>query len=105
MATVKVAEEEERNQEQAATRSSLLLPLIEKLKIVHTGRGSWCQYFAAVLFHLIIMATLKLPTRDTFPAFPYATPYSIQLDLMRHLHSSIEESKVTVIESPTGTVS
>ncbi|KAJ3758309.1 helicase C-terminal domain-containing protein [Lentinula raphanica] len=47
--------------------------------------------------------TLILPTPDTFPAFPYALPYTIQTELMRHLYEAIEHRKVTVIESPTGT--
>ncbi|RXW24469.1 hypothetical protein EST38_g1370 [Candolleomyces aberdarensis] len=46
---------------------------------------------------------LQLPTPDDFPAFPYQPPYSIQIDLMRHLYASIEQKKVTIIESPTGT--
>lgn len=47
---------------------------------------------------------LKLPTPDKFPIFPYPTPYSIQVDLMRHLYTAIEERKVAIVESPTGTV-
>ncbi|KAF9026117.1 DNA repair helicase [Hymenopellis radicata] len=47
--------------------------------------------------------SLDLPTPDAFPAFPYSPPYDIQVDLMRHLYSSIEQRKVTIIESPTGT--
>ncbi|KAI5988422.1 helicase C-terminal domain-containing protein, partial [Pisolithus albus] len=46
---------------------------------------------------------LTLPTPDRFPAFPYDPPYSIQVDLMRHLYSSIEHKHVTIVESPTGT--
>ena len=49
--------------------------------------------------------TLDLPVPATFPAFPYETPYGIQQDLMRHLYSAIEGKQVTIIESPTGTVS
>ncbi|KAI0783751.1 helicase C-terminal domain-containing protein [Abortiporus biennis] len=45
---------------------------------------------------------LKLPTPDSFPAFPFL-PYEIQSNLMRHLYESLEESKVTIVESPTGT--
>lgn len=37
--------------------------------------------------------------------FPYAVPYSIQVDLQRHLYSALAQSRVTVVESPTGTVS
>lgn len=36
-------------------------------------------------------------------SFPYATPYSIQLDLMAALFEAIEGRKVAVLESPTGT--
>ncbi|KAJ6557257.1 helicase C-terminal domain-containing protein [Mycena vulgaris] len=46
---------------------------------------------------------LSLPTPDEFPAFPYAPPYPIQVDLMRHLYASIEQKKVAIVESPTGT--
>lgn len=49
--------------------------------------------------------SLALPTPTQFPAFPYSPPYSIQVDLMRHLYTSIEQKKVTIVESPTGTVS
>lgn len=49
--------------------------------------------------------SLHLETPDVFPAFPYDTPYSIQTDLMRHLYEAIEKRAVTIVESPTGTVS
>ena len=47
---------------------------------------------------------LHLPTPDKFPAFPYDPPYDIQVALMRHLYQSIEDKKVAIVESPTGTV-
>ncbi|KAJ7075861.1 helicase C-terminal domain-containing protein [Mycena belliarum] len=47
--------------------------------------------------------SLSLPTPSEFPAFPYAPPYPIQVDLMRHLYESIEQKKVAIVESPTGT--
>ncbi|KAJ7264002.1 DNA repair helicase [Mycena haematopus] len=47
--------------------------------------------------------SLSLPTPTEFPAFPYSPPYSIQVDLMRHLYTSIEQKKVAIVESPTGT--
>lgn len=47
--------------------------------------------------------TLILPTPEIFSAFPYTPPYNIQAQLMRHLYEAIENRKVTVIESPTGT--
>jgi len=43
-----------------------------------------------------------LPTPETFP-FPF-TPYSIQVDFMRNLYTAIEQRKVGIFESPTGTV-
>jgi hypothetical protein len=46
---------------------------------------------------------LTLPTPEKFQAFPYDPPYDIQVELMRHLYSSIESSKVAIVESPTGT--
>ncbi|KAF9485868.1 DNA repair helicase [Pholiota conissans] len=46
---------------------------------------------------------LHLETPQTFPAFPYDPPYDIQTSLMRHLYESIEQKKVTIVESPTGT--
>ncbi|KAI0057841.1 DNA repair helicase [Artomyces pyxidatus] len=47
--------------------------------------------------------SLTLPTPAAFTAFPYDPPYAIQVDLMRHLYTSIEERKVAIVESPTGT--
>ncbi|KII90522.1 hypothetical protein PLICRDRAFT_697066 [Plicaturopsis crispa FD-325 SS-3] len=47
--------------------------------------------------------SLELPTPESFPAFPYDTPYSIQVDLMRHLYTAIEGRKIAIVESPTGT--
>ncbi|KAJ7695957.1 helicase C-terminal domain-containing protein [Mycena rosella] len=47
--------------------------------------------------------SLTLPTPSEFPAFPYSPPYPIQVDLMRHLYESIEQKKVAIVESPTGT--
>lgn len=46
---------------------------------------------------------LHLQTPNEFTAFPYQPPYSIQVDLMKHLYTSIEQKAVTIIESPTGT--
>ncbi|KAJ7069950.1 helicase C-terminal domain-containing protein [Mycena amicta] len=46
---------------------------------------------------------LSLSTPTDFPAFPFATPYPIQVQLMRHLYASIEQKKITIVESPTGT--
>ena len=48
---------------------------------------------------------VSLPTPSDFAAFPYPRPYDIQKDLMRCLYSAIEEGKVAIVESPTGTVS
>ena len=39
---------------------------------------------------------------DTFP-FPF-TPYSIQMDFMRNMYIALEQSKIGIFESPTGTV-
>ena len=36
--------------------------------------------------------------------FPFAVPYGIQVQLMTHIYESLSGSKVTVVESPTGTV-
>ena len=47
--------------------------------------------------------SLKLPTPNDFTAFPFK-PYDIQLDLMRQVFSAIEDKKVAIMESPTGTV-
>ncbi|KAF6757547.1 helicase C-terminal domain-containing protein [Ephemerocybe angulata] len=46
---------------------------------------------------------LQLQTPGAFSAFPYQPPYPIQVDLMRHLYTSIEQKAVTIVESPTGT--
>ena len=47
------------------------------------------------------MAAIEAPA--DFP-FPFK-PYSIQTDFMRSLYSTLEEGKVGLFESPTGTVS
>ncbi|KAK0524184.1 ATP-dependent DNA helicase chl1 [Tilletia horrida] len=48
--------------------------------------------------------TLPPPERSASGfAFPYATPYSNQLELMAALFDAIEHRKVAVMESPTGT--
>ncbi|THH20538.1 hypothetical protein EW146_g840 [Bondarzewia mesenterica] len=47
--------------------------------------------------------SLTFPTPENFPAFPYQPPYDIQTDLMRHLYTAIEQRKVAIVESPTGT--
>ncbi|CAE7051005.1 unnamed protein product [Rhizoctonia solani] len=46
--------------------------------------------------------SLHLPTPDSFPAFPFQ-PYGIQLELMKNLYAALEDRKVAVLESPTGT--
>ncbi|RDX47561.1 DNA repair helicase [Lentinus brumalis] len=46
--------------------------------------------------------SLRLPTPTEFPAFPFK-PYDIQSDLMRQVYDSIEDHKVAIMESPTGT--
>ncbi|KAL1410972.1 ATP-dependent DNA helicase chl1 [Vanrija albida] len=43
-----------------------------------------------------------LPTPDSFP-FPYPQPYGIQLDLMRTVFAALEDRKIAIVESPTGT--
>ncbi|QRV77770.1 chromosome transmission fidelity protein 1 [Ceratobasidium sp. AG-Ba] len=48
------------------------------------------------------MDSLHLPTPESFPAFPYQ-PYDIQLELMKKLYSALEDRKVAILESPTGT--
>ncbi len=50
-------------------------------------------------------SSLILPTPYSFPAFPFNPPYSIQVELMRHIYSAIEQRQVSIAESPTGTVS
>ncbi|KEP48902.1 DNA repair helicase [Rhizoctonia solani 123E] len=45
---------------------------------------------------------LHLPTPDSFPAFPFE-PYDVQLELMKSLYAALEDRKVAVLESPTGT--
>lgn len=60
-------------------------------------------YSERKLDHILDMS-LKLTTPESFPGFPFL-PYDIQLTLMQHLYENIENRRVTVIESPTGTVS
>lgn len=45
----------------------------------------------------------KLETPSTF-LFPF-TPYGIQQDFMTEIYSAIENKKLGIFESPTGTVS
>ncbi|CAE6485498.1 unnamed protein product [Rhizoctonia solani] len=47
--------------------------------------------------------SLHLPTPESFPAFPFQ-PYDIQLELMKSLYTALEDRKIAVLESPTGTV-
>lgn len=49
----------------------------------------------------IIKQKLDTPTEFEFPF----TPYSIQHDFMTNLYTVIEEGKLGIFESPTGTVS
>jgi hypothetical protein len=49
--------------------------------------------------------SLILTPPKVFSAFPYSPPYPIQEDLMHHLYECIEHKKVSIVESPTGTVS
>ncbi|KAF9173392.1 DEAD H (Asp-Glu-Ala-Asp His) box helicase 11 [Mortierella sp. AD011] len=44
-----------------------------------------------------------LKTPISFPAFPYATPYAIQVEFMQQLFECIDQRKVGIFESPTGT--
>ena len=44
----------------------------------------------------------KLSPPEEFP-FPFS-PYGIQKDFMRELYATLEESKIGLFESPTGTV-
>ncbi|QRW20304.1 DNA repair helicase RAD3 [Rhizoctonia solani] len=46
--------------------------------------------------------SLHLPTPESFPAFPFQ-PYDIQLELMKSLYTALEDRKIAVLESPTGT--
>ena len=65
------------------------------------------EWLVAITFHdpqLAVSMSLRLQTPDTFEAFPFL-PYEIQLQLMQHLYGAIEDRKVTIVESPTGTVS
>ncbi|VDB84636.1 unnamed protein product [Peniophora sp. CBMAI 1063] len=49
------------------------------------------------------LPSLSLQTPQTFPKFPYDVPYDIQVSLMAHVYESIEQRKVAIVESPTGT--
>jgi chromosome transmission fidelity protein 1 len=50
---------------------------------------------------LITEEKLDTPSRFLFPF----TPYTIQHDFMTKLYSAIENKKLGIFESPTGTVS
>ena len=47
---------------------------------------------------------IHIEAPSTFDAFPYQPPYAIRAELMRHLFTAIEDGKVALVESPTGTV-
>lgn len=47
---------------------------------------------------------LPLPEPESF-SFPYATPYPIQTELMYLVYRAIEDEKIAIVQSPTGTVS
>jgi len=53
-----------------------------------------------VLFQML--SDEKLVTPEEFP-FPF-TPYLIQQDFMKHLYRALEDGKLGIFESPTGTV-
>lgn len=36
--------------------------------------------------------------------FPYESPYSSQIELMKDIYDTIDEEKIGFFESPTGTV-
>ncbi|KAF9425369.1 ATP-dependent DNA helicase chl1 [Podila epigama] len=48
-------------------------------------------------------AEAPLPIPTSFPAFPFATPYDIQVQFMQQLFECIDRRKVGIFESPTGT--
>ncbi|KAL5501633.1 CHL1 [Sanghuangporus vaninii] len=49
------------------------------------------------------MDDVKLSVPENFRAFPFERPYPIQKDFMRHVYSAIENRKLAIAESPTGT--
>ncbi|KAA3670518.1 chromosome transmission fidelity protein 1 [Paragonimus westermani] len=44
-----------------------------------------------------------IPVPTTFPDFPYPTPYSQQISLMRSVYQTLVEARCGLFESPTGT--
>lgn len=58
------------------------------------------------VFALILSRDIREPamaaTEESY-GFPYAQPYLIQLDLMRHLTTNLSKASLCVVESPTGT--
>ncbi|KAG9119952.1 ATP-dependent DNA helicase chl1, partial [Ceratobasidium sp. 392] len=48
------------------------------------------------------MDSLHLPTPESFSAFPFQ-PYDIQLELMKNVYTALEDRKIAILESPTGT--
>lgn len=43
-----------------------------------------------------VTQALALETPLRYPAFPYEAPYDIQVDLMKHLYSSIESGSIAM---------
>ncbi|KAF9582943.1 DEAD H (Asp-Glu-Ala-Asp His) box helicase 11 [Lunasporangiospora selenospora] len=64
------------------------------------GHDSWEKFDNA---HEQAQEEERLWTPDSFPAFPYPSPYGIQIQFMQQLFECIDQHKVGIFESPTGT--
>ena len=50
-----------------------------------------------------VLAESELDVPSEFP-FPF-TPYDIQVEFMKNVYRTLEQGKIGILESPTGTVS
>ena len=56
---------------------------------------------ARIFFSVLAESELDVPSEFPFPF----TPYDIQVEFMRNVYRTLEQGKIGILESPTGTVS
>ena len=56
---------------------------------------------ARIFFSVLAESELDVPSQFPFPF----TPYDIQVEFMKNVYRTLEQGKIGILESPTGTVS
>ena len=56
---------------------------------------------ARIFFSVLAESELDVPSEFPFPF----TPYDIQVEFMKNVYRTLEQGKIGILESPTGTVS